>query len=57
MIGVLWGVLTYSTVAAITDEPLRVVGLLYWAVLGPVAFGSWSVWSIRRRSRRSAEGP
>jgi hypothetical protein len=57
VIGVLWGVLTYSTVAAITDEPLRVVGLLYWAVLGPVAFGSWSVWSIRRRSRRSAEGP
>ena len=29
-------------VAAPTNEPPR-VGLVYWAVLGPVAFGSWSV--------------
>jgi hypothetical protein len=54
VIGVLWGVLTYSLVAALTDEPLRGWGVAYWAVAGLVAFGPWTVWSIRRRSRRSA---
>jgi hypothetical protein len=41
------GGVTHSLVA-MPDAPLRVVGLVYWAVLGPVAFSSWSVWSIRR---------
>ena len=44
VIGLLMGGgVTHSLVAAPTNEPLRVVGLVYWAVLGPVAFGSWSV--------------